>query len=222
MTVPDRDASRRRRSVAMAGHAGGAERPAGDRAAAEGTARDGLGDAEPAVRATALGALSRLEVLRLADVKAATGDPHPTVRARAAELAPRVGPAAGRFLIDLLSDPRLEVVEATCFGLGELGATPHAVEALAEVAAGHSDPLCRETAVAALGSIGPVGDGVGAGRAAILAAMQDKPAVRRRAVLALAPFDGPEVDQALETALEDRDWQVRQAAEDLTGHRRAR
>jgi len=39
--------------------------------------------------------------------------------------------------------------------------------------------------------------------------------VRRRAVLALAPFDGPEVDEALRTALEDRDWQVRQAAEDL-------
>jgi hypothetical protein len=34
-------------------------------------------------------------------------------------------------------------------------------------------------------------------------------------VLALAPFDGPEVDAALERALTDRDWQVRQAAEDL-------
>jgi hypothetical protein len=34
-------------------------------------------------------------------------------------------------------------------------------------------------------------------------------------VLALAPFDGPEVEEALRAALEDRDWQVRQAAEDL-------
>jgi hypothetical protein len=33
--------------------------------------------------------------------------------------------------------------------------------------------------------------------------------------LALAPFDGPEVTAALEKALLDRDWQVRQAAEDL-------
>jgi hypothetical protein len=41
--------------------------------------------------------------------------------------------------------------------------------------------------------------------------------VRRRAVLALAPFDGPEVDAAIDAALEDRDWQVRQAAEDLRG-----
>jgi hypothetical protein len=39
--------------------------------------------------------------------------------------------------------------------------------------------------------------------------------VRRRAVLALAPFDGPAVDAAVAAALEDRDWQVRQAAEDL-------
>ena len=40
--------------------------------------------------------------------------------------------------------------------------------------------------------------------------------VRRRAVIALAPFQGPAVDAALERARQDRDWQVRQAAEDLT------
>jgi hypothetical protein len=43
----------------------------------------------------------------------------------------------------------------------------------------------------------------------------DKPNVRRRAVLALAPFDGDEVEAAIDRALIDRDWQVRQAAEDL-------
>jgi hypothetical protein len=32
----------------------------------------------------------------------------------------------------------------------------------------------------------------------------------------LAPFDGDEVEAALSAALVDRDWQVRQAAEDLT------
>ncbi|MEA2716984.1 MAG: hypothetical protein QOI99_1301, partial [Actinomycetota bacterium] len=46
-------------------------------------------------------------------------------------------------------------------------------------------------------------------------ATSDRPAVRRRAVIALTPFDGPEVDAAMARALEDRDWQVRQAAEDL-------
>ena len=64
--------------------------------------------------------------------------------------------------------------------------------------------------MAALGAIGDV-----RGLPAILAATSDKPAVRRRAVIALAPFDGPEVDAALARARDDRDWQVRQAAEDL-------
>jgi len=64
--------------------------------------------------------------------------------------------------------------------------------------------------VAALGAIGDP-----AGLDAILAATTDKPAVRRRAVIALAPFEGQNVDAALQRALEDRDRQVRQAAEDL-------
>ena len=68
----------------------------------------------------------------------------------------------------------------------------------------------REAAVAALGAIGDE-----RGLAAILHGTTDKPAIRRRAVIALTPFDGPEVDAALERALSDRDWQVRQAAEEL-------
>ena len=86
------------------------------------------------------------------------------------------------------------------------------VERLSAVARSHDDPLCREAAVAALGAIGDE-----RGLPAILAATGDRPAIRRRAVIALAPFSGPEVDAALEAALEDRDWQVRQAAEDLSG-----
>jgi HEAT repeat protein len=81
-----------------------------------------------------------------------------------------------------------------------------------QVAGGHDDPLCREAAVAALGALGDE-----SGLPAVLAATRDRPAIRRRAVLALAAFDGPEVDAALERALGDRDWQVRQAAEDLLG-----
>ena len=64
--------------------------------------------------------------------------------------------------------------------------------------------------MAALGSTGHP-DGL----AAILHACDDKATVRRRAVLALAPFEGPAVDAALTKAAGDRDWQVRQAAEDL-------
>jgi HEAT repeat protein len=81
---------------------------------------------------------------------------------------------------------------------------------LSHIATNHHDALAREAAVAALGAIGDE-----RGLAAILSATHDKPAVRRRAVIALAPFDGPEVDAALALALDDRDRQVRQAAEDL-------
>ena len=84
------------------------------------------------------------------------------------------------------------------------------VEALSTVARSHDDALCRESAIAALGAIGEP-----AGLPSILAGLEDKPAVRRRAVIALAPFEGPEVDNALQRARGDRDRQVRAAAEAL-------
>jgi HEAT repeat protein len=143
-----------------------------------------------------------------ADVTAALADAVADVRRRACEVA------VSHLPVDLrrtLSDADPMVVEAAAWALGERGSdAAGAVDALVAVATDHPDALCREAAVAALGAIGDV-----RGLPAILAATSDKPAVRRRAVIALAPFDGPEVDAALERALEDRDWQVRQAAEDL-------
>ncbi len=111
--------------------------------------------------------------------------------------------------LPLLADTDASVVEAACFAVGE-ARDRRAVADLCRIASGHSDPLCRESAVAALGAIGDP-----AGLPAIMMGLQDRPAVRRRAVIALAPFEGAEVNSALEQALKDRDWQVRQAAEDL-------
>jgi HEAT repeat protein len=173
-----------------------------------------LADPAPIVRASALGALERLGLLEDADLHRSGADPSPVVRRRACELTatrPHLAPE----LVVRLADPDATVVEAACFALGELGpavAGGPPVAALAALAGGHQDPLCREAAVAALGAVGDP-DGL----EAILNATSDRPAVRRRAVLALAPFAGPAVDEALARALEDRDWQVRQAAEDLTG-----
>jgi len=196
-----------RRAVALAGHTGDVA-----------TARAGLDHADPSVRATALGALERLGVLDDAVLTAAFTDPDGGVRRRAAEIAAR-HPAVG--LGPLLVDADPVVVEVAAWACGEHEVVADhvfaVVVALAGGAAAGGEPLVREAAVAALGAIGD-----DRGLDAILAATTDKPAIRRRAVLALAPFVAPdhpraaEVAVALERALADRDWQVRQAAEDLT------
>jgi HEAT repeat protein len=183
--------------AAVAGHAGD-----------EATARRLLAAPAGKVRATALGALRRLGVLDDHDIRAALLDEDPGVRRRAVALAiDRLDVP----LVPLLDDPDDDVAEQAAWACGEREpAEPGAVAGLVALVTGHADALVREAAVAALGAIGDR-----AGLQAILAATGDKPAVRRRAVLALAPFEGPEVAAALERALGDRDWQVRQAAEDL-------
>jgi HEAT repeat protein len=186
-----------RRRAALAGHQGD-----------ERAARALLAHVDGEVRATALGALARLGAASLADVERAVVDPASVVRRRACAAAVVVGDGDVRSLLDDL-DP--SVVEAAAWALGELGhATADVVAALAATATDHHDPLCREAAVAALGALADA-----RGLPAILRATTDKPAVRRRAVIALAPFEGPDVDAALRRACADRDRQVRQAAEDL-------
>lgn len=176
------------------------------------TARSARIDPSPPVRVAALGALDRLGLLATADLGDALEDRSPLVRRRACELCATRAETGAHRLPAMLGDDDATVVEAACFALGELGSPSgsEAVPALAGVVTTHEDPLCREAAVAALGAIGDA-----SALPAILAATTDKAAVRRRAVLALAPFDGAEVDAALARAGSDRDWQVRQAAEDL-------
>ena len=198
----------RRRAAALAGHTGDAD-----------AARALLGDDDAGVRAAALGALHRMEELDRDELLAALSDPDPTQRRRACEVAATFAGAEGSppdpvvaaAVAALLDDDEPIVVETAAWSCGERPpSAPEVVARLAGLAADHDDALCREAAVAALGALGDP-----AGLPAILAATHDKATVRRRAVIALAPFDGPEVDEALERAREDRDWQVRQAAEDL-------
>ncbi len=242
-----------------------------------------LADADPGVRAAALGALRRTGSLGPGSLCSAMEDPHPDVRARAAELAagftstdlratdlPATGlpaaeltatelqatdlratdlpatelqatelqatelPAGDRSparsndfgeatlvdlraaLLRLLDDPDDRVVEVAAFACGELPrgyddtAWRQRVGALAATATEHHDSRCREAAVAALGALGDP-----SGLPAVLAGCRDRPNVRRRAVLALASFEGTEVTGMLEELTADRDLQVRQAAEDL-------
>jgi HEAT repeat protein len=171
-------------------------------------------DPDPRVRAVALAALVRgaPRPQSTPTWKRAAVDPDPSVRRRAAEVAPRLGRSApNTALVALLADSDAWVAEAAAYAIGEHPRpTRRAIEALTDAAAAHDDALVREAAVAALGAIGdpstlPV----------VLRACDDKPAIRRRAVLALAAFDDPAVEARLQGALQDRDWQVRQAAEDL-------
>lgn len=196
-----------RRAVAIAGHTGNVA-----------TAMQGLTDDDAGVRSTALGALQRLGALDDAMLTAAFADADPTVRRRAAQIAAR---HSGVDLTTALSDDEPSVVEVAAWACGEHEVvTDDVLGMLVALAGGNGagrEPLVREAAVAALGAIGD-----DRGLDAILAATADKPAIRRRAVLALAPFVAPDhpravdVAAALERGLIDHDWQVRQAAEDLT------
>lgn len=198
----------RRRAAALAGHTGD-----------DATARGLLDDDDPGVRATALSALERTGSLTEAELVTALADASAVVRRRGCEVATAFGgpvgspavPAVAAAVAALLDDDEPTVVETAAWACGERPpAAPPVVAALCRLATGHPDALCREAAVAALGALGDP-----AGLPSILAATTDKATVRRRAVIALAPFEGPEVDAALERARDDRDWQVRQAAEDL-------
>jgi HEAT repeat protein len=177
-------------------------------------AAQAIDDDDPAVRAVALAALVRIAPRRLSAPvwRRVAHDRDARVRRRAAEVAPKLGrEATCGVLLDLLADDDAWVAEAAAYAIGEQPRPTHAaVTAVAHTATGHADPLVREAAVAALGALG-----VPETLPTVLAACDDKPAIRRRAVLALAAFEGAPVEDRLRAALTDNDWQVRQAAEDL-------
>ena len=168
----------------------------------------GLSDPDPKVRATSVSVLSENGVLDNELGCVAARDPHPIVRSSVAKSAAQLYSLP---ISELLHDSDFTVVEVACWAAGERGDRQDGtVSVLSNIALHHEDSLCREAAVAALGAIGNA-DGLNS----ILKATTDVATVRRRAVLALASFDNPAVTKVLENALEDRDWQVRQAAEDL-------
>ncbi len=187
------------------------------RSESESQARANVAHPHHDVRVAALAALARLETFSAQDLQNSLSDSSSLVRRRGVEAAAQLiqrgegDRSVAASLTDALGDDR-SVAEAAAFALGEYGPeapeiSEDTVSSLVRLATDHDDPLCRESAVAALGALHQA-------RPTILAALNDKATVRRRAVLALAPFEGREVHAALTKALEDRDWQVRQAAED--------
>lgn len=191
-------------ALLRAGFAGGTD--------GEDLIRSKLRGDEPRLRVLALRAAARRKLLANGDWLGALGDSDAEVRRDAVNLIAYEGDIDASItarIIGLLDDEDPLVVDGAAFALGEQLCVD-AVEQLAEVAQHHDDARCREAAVAALGVIGD-----DRGRAAVLGALDDKAPVRRRAIVALANFEGPDIDTALEKASEDRDWQVRAAAGQL-------
>jgi HEAT repeat protein len=175
-------------------------------------ARTGLTHNEALIRASALRALHRMNQLTSDDLSACISDAEPDVRRTVVELSAHFPDVV---IHHLVNDPDLFVAEMTAWALGERTAITDAeIEMLIRQTTEHAEPVVREACAAALGSLGDE-----RGLQAVLSACTDKPAVRRRAILALAAFEGDEVDATLTAALEDKDWQVRQNAEDLINPR---
>lgn len=135
-------------------------------------------------------------------------DPNARVRAEAAEVLSEVGSSALAPLLAATKDPAAVVREAIATGLGELEDSA-ALPWLLEAAAHDQDKLVREASVAALGAI--------ADEAAVALLLQlvtdGPPQVRRRCVVALSVFEGPQIEAAIRAARDDRNPMVREAAE---------
>ncbi|MEI6735409.1 MAG: HEAT repeat domain-containing protein [Actinomycetes bacterium] len=166
----------------------------------------------PRVRSLAIRGLARHQCVNNAILLPLLRDENRTVVRDALEVTAHletVNDEITQALGQLLAHADPLVVEAAIFAAGEHGLSTLVGE-LNEITASHDDARCREAGVIALGQIG-----IDQGRDVILAALQDKPTVRRRAVVALASFEGPDIETALDTAAQDRDWQVRSAVEQL-------
>jgi len=174
---------------------------------------ENLTSRDPRHRVLALRAGVRRGIVSLEQWRAALADPEVTARREALTLLAYeeidfdlVAP----LVLEALNDEDALVVDGAIFALAE-HVHGDAVEQLSTIALSHEDARCRESAVAALGVLGD-----DRGRRAVLAALEDKPPVRRRAIVALSNFEGPDIEAALARASEDRDWQVRAAVDQLT------
>ena len=175
-------------------------------------ALEALHNDDGTVRASALRALARIGTLTAEILAPFVQDAHIETRRTAVELAV---PFPSVYVHQCIDDSDVFVAEMAAWCVGERSsASDIEIETLVDRTTSHSEAVVREACAAALGSLGDE-----RGLPAILAACSDKPAVRRRAILALAPFEGDDVEAALQRALEDKDWQVRQNAEDLLNPR---
>ena len=162
----------------------------------------------PVLRRHALVGLEARSALSESHIIEAISDLDAENRSRALRAAGRSDTPSPR-LVEALSaataDPEDFVAVAAIRSIADL-VILDALNLLISLVGDHADAMVREEAVAALGALGDE-----RGLPSILNACGDKPAVRRRCVVALGAFEGDEVEAALALLHEDRDWQVRQA-----------
>ncbi len=147
---------------------------------------------------------------RLRRVLGSDEDEH--VRTEAVDALGALGADGYDAVMVATADPSWRVAEAAVTALGEI-ADPRAVPFLIETVRGDGEPLIREAAIAALGAIGD--------ERAVPALLEvghtGRPQLRRRVVVALTAFEGPEVEAAFHAARLDRNPMVREVAEMVIG-----
>ena len=171
-----------------------------------------LEDSRPEVRRLAVAASARLGAAATEPLIRALDDSDHDVRAAAVEVLGSLGRAGFEAVWGAREDESSRVVEAAVTALGEIGG-PEAVEWLIDTATSHDETLVREAAIAALGAIGDAS----ALPTLLEAVRAGKPQIRRRAVVALTAFEGPEVEAAFTMARLDRNPMVREVAEMVLG-----
>ena len=176
-----------------------------------GLLRGALSHEHPRARVLAMRGLARRSELTSNEWETLVTDSDPEVRRETLAEIGTLGksPVASGRLVSLLHDEDSLVAEAAAFAIGECGVL-EGEAGLQAMLAQHEDARCRETAVVSLGLLSR-----DSSRQAIIDALSDKPTVRRRAIVALASFEGKDIDDALDVAATDRDWQVRSAVEQL-------
>ena len=173
----------------------------------ESTVRSFLKHPDPSLRAAALSGLTQMKATTKEDSISALCDNDDIVLLRACELAPHLPEAD---YVKLLDSDNYMIVEAACFAIGEVRDNS-GLEKLMDIALHHKEPVCRESAVAALGSIGNK-----KALPCLITTLNDSANIRRRAVLALSVFiETAEALEAIKSRINDKDWQVRQIVENI-------
>ena len=168
---------------------------------------------DPSIRRVAVAAALTFPDLHARLAALLTTDSASAVRRECAEVLGLAGTVDSAILEEAVEDESTEVREAAVTALGEIAAADAVDRLIACAESDDEDNIVREAAVAALGAIGAE-----EARPALLRLVSaGVPQVRRRCVVALTVFDGPEVEAALRAAAKDRNPMVREAAEMVVG-----